>query len=326
MLDELRKGTEDDSLDFDFENEDNVITSDDREQKVERLFLGMTAVERMFISIFLFMNVCVLGLAFLTPLTAAAQWAGTRVDDADGVLALAAFSTLFKLAGVLVFYPWLDRYAGFIERITGAGSDSALSRLEPAVAAAGGSVALEAAWRATLELARKAVDAVCARLGGQAVVHAPQGPAIEQVEGFLEALSLDTIDPRLSEPRLVRLCHALDHLAGLERALAFMPPAGGEPAPPGASQAAAQALAAWLEARLDPAVAPQAPILPAIEAAAARLAQERRRARRTLLEDVALQRVPAAAARARLEELGWADGALAHASRLVASLEEAAGA
>lgn len=65
MLDELRKGTEDDSLDFDFENEDNVITSDDREQKVERLFLGMTAVERMFISIFLFMNVCVLGLAFL---------------------------------------------------------------------------------------------------------------------------------------------------------------------------------------------------------------------------------------------------------------------
>lgn len=65
MLDELRKGQEDDSLDFDFESEDNVISADDREQKVEKLFLGMTAVERMFISIFLFMNVCVLGLAFL---------------------------------------------------------------------------------------------------------------------------------------------------------------------------------------------------------------------------------------------------------------------
>ena len=65
MLDELRKGTEDDSLDFDFESDDNVIGSDDTEQRVERLFLGMTAVERMFISIFLFMNVCVLGLAFL---------------------------------------------------------------------------------------------------------------------------------------------------------------------------------------------------------------------------------------------------------------------
>ncbi len=66
MLDELRKGTQEDSLDFDFENEENVLPNEDeREQKVERLFLGMTAVERMFISIFLFMNVAVLGLAFL---------------------------------------------------------------------------------------------------------------------------------------------------------------------------------------------------------------------------------------------------------------------
>jgi hypothetical protein len=66
MLDELRKSTEDDSLDFDFENEENILPSEDEvEQKVQRLFLGMTAVERMFISIFLFMNVAVLGLAFL---------------------------------------------------------------------------------------------------------------------------------------------------------------------------------------------------------------------------------------------------------------------
>ena len=31
----------------------------------EHHFLGMTAVERMFLSIFLFMNVCVLGVALL---------------------------------------------------------------------------------------------------------------------------------------------------------------------------------------------------------------------------------------------------------------------
>jgi hypothetical protein len=57
-----------DSNDFDFgeeEDDDAVITADDREQRVNKLFLGMTAVERMFLSIFLFMNVCVLGLAFL---------------------------------------------------------------------------------------------------------------------------------------------------------------------------------------------------------------------------------------------------------------------
>jgi len=64
MLDELRKSTgDDDSFDFDFEA-DNVIR-EDSEERTQRLFLGMTAVERMFISIFLFMNVTVLGLAFL---------------------------------------------------------------------------------------------------------------------------------------------------------------------------------------------------------------------------------------------------------------------
>ena len=64
MLDDLRRSTNEET--FDFENEDNVIDmGEDREARVQRLFLGMTAVERMFLSIFFFMNVCVLGLAML---------------------------------------------------------------------------------------------------------------------------------------------------------------------------------------------------------------------------------------------------------------------
>ncbi len=63
MLEELRNTPEDE---FNFEDEDNVLeTENDTEERVEKLFLGMTAVERMFLSIFLFMNVVVLGLAFL---------------------------------------------------------------------------------------------------------------------------------------------------------------------------------------------------------------------------------------------------------------------
>lgn len=63
MLDELRNTPDDE---FNFEDEDNVIEPEvDAEERVEKLFLGMTAVERMFLSIFLFMNVVVLGLAFL---------------------------------------------------------------------------------------------------------------------------------------------------------------------------------------------------------------------------------------------------------------------
>lgn len=63
MLDDLRKSASE--FDFEDEDEDTFVVSEEQEQKVDKLFLGMTAVERMFLSIFLFMNVCILGLAFL---------------------------------------------------------------------------------------------------------------------------------------------------------------------------------------------------------------------------------------------------------------------
>src|SRR5215475_7459222 len=85
-----------------------------------------------------------LAMLFLTPLTSAAQWVGARLDDPHGVLALAAFSSIFKFAGIAVFYPWLDPFARFIVRVSGEGSASAVGRLEPTVARAGGAVALEA--------------------------------------------------------------------------------------------------------------------------------------------------------------------------------------
>lgn len=60
-LDELRSSTSRQNAE-DFDPEENFSFDDVKE---ERHFLGMTAVERMFLSIFLFMNVCVLGVALL---------------------------------------------------------------------------------------------------------------------------------------------------------------------------------------------------------------------------------------------------------------------
>ncbi len=65
MLDDLRRSTAADEFDFEEEDDSAFVVEEDREEKVQKLFLGMTAVERMFLSIFLFLNVCVLGLAFL---------------------------------------------------------------------------------------------------------------------------------------------------------------------------------------------------------------------------------------------------------------------
>jgi hypothetical protein len=47
----------------DADDDANDFVFDDIQE--EKLFLGMTAVERMFLSIFLFMNVAVIGLALL---------------------------------------------------------------------------------------------------------------------------------------------------------------------------------------------------------------------------------------------------------------------
>lgn len=65
MLDDLRRSTTDHDFDFEEEDDSAFVVEEDHEERVNKLFLGMTAVERMFLSIFLFLNVCVLGLALL---------------------------------------------------------------------------------------------------------------------------------------------------------------------------------------------------------------------------------------------------------------------
>src|SRR5262249_19859510 len=67
----------------------------------------------------------VLGLVFLGPLVAAADWVGTRLHNPDGVLALAAFSSIFKLASIAAFYPMLHPVSPCIERLSRTKPDTA---------------------------------------------------------------------------------------------------------------------------------------------------------------------------------------------------------
>src|SRR5262249_22818416 len=144
--------------------------------------------------------------------------------------------------------------------------------------------------------------------------------AVQQIDRFLESLSLDTIDPRTMEPRLVRLCHARDHLVALQDDLTRIPAAASGWHPPAALETGAQALAGWLDATRDPTAMPAPAIFGAIESASLQLGAARETHREKLLEDVALQRVSVATARAAIETLGWADASLRHASRLAESL------
>jgi phosphate:Na+ symporter len=267
----------------------------------------------------------ILAMLFLRPLTGAAEWVGSRLDDPHGVLALAAFSTIFKLASIVVFYPLLDPFARLIVRISGEGSASAVARLTPAVAQAGGPVALEASWRAIREVAHGAVDASRRRLAGEAVTYQPADEAIRQIEQFLESLSLETTDLGTIGPRLVRLCHALDHLTELEDDLTHIPPTAGDGQHAAAFQAGARALAAWIDATKDPQAQSAPAVFKALEDSSKQLSAERKTGRDQILEDVALQRMPSATARAGLDTLAWADAALYHAWRLAESLRIASG-
>jgi phosphate:Na+ symporter len=287
---------------------------------------GGLAVRRSALAHIIFsVIVGVLGILFLGPLTAAADWVGARLYDPDGVLAMATFSSLFKLAGIVVFYPWLDHFARFIVRISGTGSESAVSRLDPTLVEAGGEVALEAAWRATLEVAHSAVDAIRRRLAGEPVTYNPPAEGTEQIDHFLASLPLETTDLGTIGPRLVRLCHALDHLRELHDDLTRIPPAVSGWQPPAGFEAGARTLARWLDATKDPEASPDPAVFKAVEDASKQLSAERKSDREKLLEDVALQRMATAAARAGLESLVWADLALYHAWRLAESLRIASG-
>jgi phosphate:Na+ symporter len=267
----------------------------------------------------------VIGILLIGQIAAAAHWVGAQLDDPDGVLALATFSSIFKSVGILAFYPWLDRFARLIERISGAGIETAVSRLDPVIAEAGGAVALEAAWRAILELAHGSIDAVGRRIAGESVRYEPPIEAARQTEQFLESLSLETLDLTTFEPRLVRLCHALDHLSQLHDDFTRIPPEMSGWQRPAGFEEGARALASWLETTKDPEAAPGPAIFKAMESASKRLADERETGRDKILQDVALQRMPAETARNSLEMLAWADGAFYHAWRLAESLRIASG-
>ncbi len=62
MLDDLRRSTE---SGFDDQESGEASFTMPDSARPERKILGMTAVERMFLALFLFMNVLILGLALL---------------------------------------------------------------------------------------------------------------------------------------------------------------------------------------------------------------------------------------------------------------------
>jgi phosphate:Na+ symporter len=176
-----------------------------------------------------------------------------------------------------------------------------------------------------LDVARNIIAVVERRLNGQPAQYESQIESVKQIEQFLETLSSETTDLHSFSPRLVQLCHGLDHLTHLHEDMASVPPSTDRWQTPSSFAAGARSLRTWLEATNDFNAAPDPEITKMVSAAWEQLDSECQAERNNLLESVAMQRMPAAEARIGLDTLAWANGALHHAWHLIDSIQSASG-
>jgi phosphate:Na+ symporter len=281
---------------------------------------GGLAVKRTALAHILFNAITgVVALLFLTPLGAAARWLGDHMGD-SGVLTLAAFHTLFNIAGVILFFPWLNGFARLVQWMTGRGKVSAVGRLDDTVAQAGGPVAMEAAWRALVDLSGNALRALADRGTGK-----PQPPAelqtdIQKVGDFIHGLRFEATDPQSMSDRRVRLWHALDHLRQLGADLAE-PDNGVRVGEIADARKPIEMWLAWAGGRS--AGGGEAAVLE-LARCSERFAASRKTRRAELLDHLGRGDARPEETMASLETMRWLDGAYYHAWRLADSLWNAA--
>ncbi len=149
------------------------------------------------------------------------------VEPADATVALAAFHTLFNLAGVALIAPFLTRFSAFVERVVPERGPHLTRHLDPSLADHG-ALAVVAIRATVLDIARLAVETARARVGDPPVdvdpaVDARLAAAVASTHDFVETLrDLDRID-EVAQKRHVDVIHALDYLDQLVQVIARAP-------------------------------------------------------------------------------------------------------
>ena len=286
---------------------------------------GGLAVRRTAMAHVLF-NLITGGVAmlFLDPLGDLARWIGGFAGD-DPVITLAAFHTLFNLAGVLIFFPWLGFFSRGLERLVASRGISAVDRLGDTLAAAGGPVAMESAWRAMVELSRTAVGALRADLLGQPVVPSGFQDDLAKAGTFIHQLRVEKSDPPALAERRVRLWHALDHLRRLSSHL--QNPVGGSPIPQadGVMEGIMAAMDGWIRWSGGAGPCDGKAAVEALQEVSLRFKAARQEGRLELLNALGSGGLGPEEAMERLDRIRWLDGVLYHLWRLADSLRLAAG-
>ncbi len=256
-------------------------------------------------------------------LVRAAQWLAG--GEADNVLALAIFHSLFNLGGVALVFPLLTPFSRVIERIVPERGPSFTQYLDRSVAQLG-PVAIESARRASLAVLAALMDSAATilegrrRTRGQIEQDAAARAALDEINAFLAKVAEPT--QRAAEMTAqVNLVHALDHLDELAETCQDEEVHPAHLSLPAAAPAAARVREVLRRAR--PAVAderPDAP-LPDLSGAMAEIAELRRGERKRLLEETAAGRMPPREAEESIEAIRWADRVAYHVARAVYYLQ-----
>ncbi|MFU8893161.1 MAG: Na/Pi cotransporter family protein [Luteolibacter sp.] len=285
------------------------------------------AVKRTALSHILF-NL-ILGLVALLVfrhLAFAAVWMGGALEDDPGVLTVAVFHTSLKLSGILVFFPWMGAYARMIEWMTGRGRISAISRLDPTLAKAGGSIALEASWRAMAELTNDAFAYVQTRMKNSAAARPETATELTHIGDFIMDSARASVDNAPLSARRLRVLHAYDHMVRLAEDFDLPHIALPDDEPTKHTvQLAHDALSAWITWCNEDTSTRGEPPVGQLEKASHAVRDLRKVRRDRVLRELADGQAQPANATRELESLRWLNGTVYHAWRVADSLHQSMG-
>jgi phosphate:Na+ symporter len=159
-----------------------------------------------------------IALVLLPGFLRAIAWAQQEVGLDAGALSLAAFHTAFIALGVVLFLPWVHRFAAVIERILPDRGDALTRHLDSSLLETP-AVALEATSRALAETAAATFHELRAILGEpetalKAGRDAELRQSLERLQDFLSRIPPVGEQAPLSRRRVGQM-HAMDHLTRL---------------------------------------------------------------------------------------------------------------
>lgn len=141
----------------------------------------------------------------------------------DAAVLIAIFHTLFNIVGLLIFVPFIKRFAGIIERIVPEQDNHLIRHLDSSVALVA-PVAIEATRRTLVDITLvvsqyiKSIFEQQNHLGNDSDQLKEAETAIQKVREFLSKINTETASSRKDYINHLSSVHALDHLDRLIRA------------------------------------------------------------------------------------------------------------